>query len=80
VGRADRPAEVGAEDAKQPQTGGDFLPIEANSLYVTPEKGVAPAPNRWPSVIKKRMISQETRLLSCERPRDSKNTMIWTEE
>jgi hypothetical protein len=26
AGRADRPAEVGAEDAKQPQTGGDFLP------------------------------------------------------
>ncbi len=25
AGRADRPAEVGAEDAKQPQTGGDFL-------------------------------------------------------
>jgi hypothetical protein len=25
AGRVDRPAEVGAEDAKQPQTGGDFL-------------------------------------------------------
>jgi len=28
AGRADRPAEVGAEDAKQPQTGGDFLPLQ----------------------------------------------------
>jgi hypothetical protein len=30
AGRADRPAEVGAEDAKQPQTGGDFLPTETS--------------------------------------------------
>jgi len=37
VAGRNRPAEVGAEDAKQPQTGGDFLPNEANSLYVTPE-------------------------------------------
>jgi hypothetical protein len=28
AGRADRPAEVGAEDAKQTQTGGDVLPSE----------------------------------------------------
>ena len=45
AGRADRPAEVGAEDAKQPQTGGDFLPrdsylaISKRELYTNFNKG-----------------------------------------
>jgi hypothetical protein len=33
-GRANRPAEVGAEDAKQPQTGGDFLPNPIASVQL----------------------------------------------
>jgi hypothetical protein len=37
-GEADRPAEVGAEDAKQPQTGGDFLPIEVGSSTLSSQR------------------------------------------
>ena len=44
AGRPDRPAEVGAEDAKQPQTGGDLLPI--SSLYIEPERHRNASPSR----------------------------------
>ena len=33
VAGMNRPVEVGAEDAEQPQTGGDFLPIRASICY-----------------------------------------------